>query len=108
VKGLEQGRDTELPLVRKCPQFSAFLEDELAELMSGADGPAYLGQPGAAQHLPGEIAAPTLVAIGPEGGLLRREVDSFLGKGFLAVNLGSRLLRVETAVSAVLGRLSIP
>ena len=99
-----------MPQVQKCSNFKSFLEDELADLMTGVDGlaQAYLGQPGVTLRLPGEIVSPTLIAIGPEGGLLPREVNRFLDKGFQAVNLGPRLLRVETAVSAVLGRLSIP
>jgi RsmE family RNA methyltransferase len=110
VKGLEQGRDTELPVVQQCRNFKSFLEHDLMDLMSGVNGPvqAYLGQPGATQHLPGQIVTPILIAIGPEGGWLPSEVNSFLAKGFQPVSFGSRLLRVETAVSAVLGRLSIP
>jgi len=110
IKGLEQGRDTRLPVVEQRRNLRAFLDDELADLVGGVEGPeqAYLGQPGARHHLPGQIDTSTLVAIGPEGGLLPGEVDSFLDKGFQPVNFGSRLLRVETAVSAVLGRLSIP
>lgn len=110
IKGLEQGRDTGMPVVEKCRSFKRFLDNEVTELMSGDDAveQAYIGQPGAVQRLPGQIVKPSLIAIGPEGGLLPGEVDGFLDKGFQAVNLGSRLLRVETAVSAVLGRLSIP
>jgi RsmE family RNA methyltransferase len=110
IKGLEQGRDTGLPVVEKCRSFKSFMEGELENLTGGVDGrvQAYLGHPGAPRYLPGKIDATTLIAIGPEGGLQDREVDSFLKKGFRTVSFGSRLLRVETAVSAVLGRLSIP
>lgn len=110
IKGLEQGRDTGMPVVEKCHNFQEFLDHRVMVLISGDDSVerAYVGQPGAVQCLPGQIVKPTLIAIGPEGGLLPGEVDGFLDKGFQAVNFGPRLLRVETAVSAVLGRLSIP
>jgi 16S rRNA (uracil1498-N3)-methyltransferase len=104
IKGLEQGQDTLLPQVELRPNFGQWM-DELAVLL--ADSDAYLAHPGGAASLPRQPAKPLAIAIGPEGGLTAEEVDSFLGISFAAVDLGSRLLRVETAVSAVLGRLTI-
>ena len=45
-----------------------------------------------------------LLLSGPEGGLSRDEEAQALERGFLAVNLGSRVLRSETAPLAVLSR----
>ena len=45
-----------------------------------------------------------LLLSGPEGGLSRDEEAQALERGFLAINLGSRVLRAETAPLAVLSR----
>ena len=45
-----------------------------------------------------------LLLSGPEGGLSRDEEAQALEKGFVAVSLGSRVLRAETAPLAVLSR----
>lgn len=42
------------------------------------------------------------VAVGPEGGFSEKEVSFLEAMGFLAVNLGPRILRTETAVVAAL------
>jgi len=42
------------------------------------------------------------VLIGPEGGLTDEEEESVRAAGFLAVSLGPRILRTETAALAVL------
>jgi len=39
---------------------------------------------------------------GPEGGFTQDEIDSALAMGFVAVRLGPRVLRTETAALAVL------
>jgi 16S rRNA (uracil1498-N3)-methyltransferase len=49
--------------------------------------------------------APIVLAIGPEGGWIEREVETFLARGFAPVSLGAPILRVETAVAAALGQL---
>jgi 16S rRNA (uracil1498-N3)-methyltransferase len=43
-----------------------------------------------------------LLLSGPEGGLSHNEEAQALEKGFVAVSLGSRVLRAETAPLAVL------
>jgi len=110
IKGLEQGRDSVMPIVEKYPDFQEILSHEMMASIKGAaaEQDAYLAQPGAAQHLPERITKPTLITIGPEGGLLAREVSDLQDRGFQPVSLGPRLLRVETSVSAVMGRLGIP
>jgi RsmE family RNA methyltransferase len=52
-------------------------------------------------------AAPLALAIGPEGGWIARELDTFVERGFVAVSLGAPILRVETAVAAALGQLLV-
>jgi len=45
------------------------------------------------------------LAVGPEGGFIDYEIDKLCEAGFQPVTLGSRILRVETAIPAILGRL---
>jgi 16S rRNA (uracil1498-N3)-methyltransferase len=55
-----------------------------------------------ASTAPPSTAPPSIaVYIGPEGGLTRTEVDSARAQGALAVSLGPRILRTETAGLAV-------
>jgi RsmE family RNA methyltransferase len=45
------------------------------------------------------------LAIGPEGGFIAEEVASFERGDFHPVTIGERILRVETAVAALIARL---
>ena len=40
-------------------------------------------------------------AIGPEGGWTEDEVESAISHGFLTLDLGSRIYRIETAATAI-------
>ena len=44
-----------------------------------------------------ENAPPTYIAIGPEGGLTEKEIQLAVESGWTCVDLGERILRVETA-----------
>lgn len=48
-----------------------------------------------------------LLAVGPEGGWIEREIETFLELGFLAVSAMDRVLRVDTAVSALLAQIAL-
>jgi len=52
-----------------------------------------------------DAAQPIVLAIGPEGGWIARELETFVARGFVPVALGAPILRVETAVAAALGQL---
>jgi RsmE family RNA methyltransferase len=43
--------------------------------------------------------------IGPEGGFIPYEIEKLTALGFTPVHLGDRILRVDTAVPALLARL---
>lgn len=45
------------------------------------------------------------LAIGPEGGWIPYEVELLAKAGLTPVQLGDRILRVETAVTAMLSRI---
>jgi RsmE family RNA methyltransferase len=46
-----------------------------------------------------------VIAFGPEGGWIQRELDTFVARGFTPVSLGAPILRVESAIAATLGQL---
>ena len=101
--GLEQARDTILPEVLLHRRFRPFVEDQLPEMVSGSL--ALAAHPETARPCPVAVGGPVTLAIGPEGGFVPFEIDLLANQGFLPVQLGSRPLRVETAVPALLGRL---
>lgn len=101
--GLEQARDTVLPRVRLAQRFKPFVEDELPGLMAGRQG--WVAHPGSSPLPSLTPAGPQLLAIGPEGGFIPYEVERLQEAGLQALDLGARILRVETAVAMGLGRL---
>lgn len=101
--GLEQARDTVLPEVLLEPRFKPFVEDRLPALAAGSR--RLVAHPGATGACPVGVAAPATLAIGPEGGFIPYEVDLLQAGGFEPVHLGPRILRVETAVTALVARL---
>ena len=105
--GLEQARDTRLPEVSLHPRFRPFAEDDLPRLLDGSLG--LLADPDAAKPCPrgpvGSTGRITLI-VGPEGGFIPFELDLLRAQGVEAVGLGPRVLRVETAVVALLARLA--
>ncbi|MNN46179.1 16S ribosomal RNA methyltransferase RsmE [compost metagenome] len=103
ILGLEQARDTVLPEVIIEKRFKPFVEDRLPAIAAGTLG--LVGHPGPYPACPRAVEQPVTLAIGPEGGWIPYEVD-LLGKAGLApVQLGERILRVETAVTALLSRI---
>lgn len=101
--GLEQARDTVLPEVMLEPRFKPFVEDRLPSLAAGSC--CLVAHPGASLACPVGVAVPATLAIGPEGGFIPYEVDLLQAGGFEPVHLGPRILRVETAVTALVARL---
>ena len=65
---------------------------------------AYVAHPGAPKAYPAAPPSPALVLIGPEGGLIPFELSLIEAAGAQPAQLGDRVLRVETALQAVLGR----
>nr|WP_302184149.1 16S rRNA (uracil(1498)-N(3))-methyltransferase [Pseudomonas donghuensis] len=103
ILGLEQTRDTVLPEVIIEKRFKPFVEDRLPAIAQGTLG--LVGHPGPYPPCPRGLNEPVTLAIGPEGGWIPYEID-LLGKaGLNPVQLGERILRVETAVTALLARL---
>jgi 16S rRNA (uracil1498-N3)-methyltransferase len=103
ILGLEQGMDTMLPTVTSHRYFKPFIEDVYPELAEGKR--RIIGHPKASQPCPLGINEPTILVIGPEGGFIDYEVEKFADADTQAVSLGERILRVEYAVAATLGKL---
>ena len=102
--GLEQAGDTIAPKIEIYKRFKPFVEDVLPSLIT-VDCPAYVAHPYAEMKMPFAIDHPCTIVIGPEGGFIPYEVDLLIKNGCQAVSLGNRILRTETAISYVLGRL---
>jgi len=101
--GLEQARDTRPPAIEIRDRFRPFVEDEL-DTWAGASV-RLLPHPSAQALLPRvEANQPVVLAIGPDGGWVPFEIDLLERCGFVPVSLGPRVLRVEVAVSYIMGR----
>jgi RsmE family RNA methyltransferase len=101
--GLEQARDTIMPTVRIEKRFKPFVEDQLPEIAAGSLG--LVAHPGNYAQCPRQVTQQVTLAIGPEGGWIPYELDKLVAAGLQPVQLGERILRVETAVTALVGRL---
>ena len=104
--GLEQAGDTISPEIQMYKRFKPFVEDVLPTFISNQK-PAYVAHPYAEQQMPHAIQHSCCLIVGPEGGFIPFEVDLFKKNGCQARRLGNRILRTETAVSHILGRLFI-
>lgn len=108
--GLEQAVDTVLPEISIHRHFRPFIEDLLPAV--SRDYPVKLAaHPGGSTNLDPallpEPATPILIAIGPEGGWVDFEINQFGEQGFASFSLGPRILRVDTAVPAILSQLQL-
>jgi RsmE family RNA methyltransferase len=103
ILGLEQARDTILPRIELQRLFRPFVENELPRLAAGTR--ALVAHPRASAECPRDVRQAVTLAIGPEGGFIDEEIASLHRAGFEVVTVGDRVLRVETAVAAVVGRL---
>ena len=103
ILGLEQARDTMLPELHLRRLLRPFAEDELPGLIRGTL--PLLAHPGAGEACPRAADGPVTLVIGPEGGFIPAEIDLLSRSGCRPVRLGARILRVETAVAALVGRL---
>ena len=99
---LEQAGDTRVPKISLKPRFRPFVEDEVSGLGHGRD--AWLLHPAAEPGLSELLGrSQALIAVGPEGGFIPFEVEMLIAAGLRPVTLGSRILRVEQVVPAILG-----
>lgn len=109
-QGLEQAMHTYLPQVFLYNRFRPFIQDTLPELTADCQL-KLLAHPEGTQSLWQAANPPirkrVLLAVGPEGGWVDFEVQQFMAQGFTPFTMGARILRVDTAVPALLGQLTI-
>lgn len=120
ARSVVEPRDAKLDRLRRaaveaCKQCGRSVLPTITEL---TDFPALLALPGlpawraVAHPLPGAVRLPSVtarggvVAIGPEGGLTEAEVAEAIAAGWVALSLGPRIQRVETAAACVAGWLT--
>ena len=104
IEGLQQARDTRLPVVSIYRKFRVLIEDELEALFPG--GHRVVADPSATRALADVVKTGSekrlLLAIGPEGGWNAFELALLNAHGFEKVGMGSRTLRTDTAAVALL------
>lgn len=127
VLGLEQARDTLLPRVDIERRFRPFVEDRLAVSQGARAGRLLVLHPASSDARAGEAnqaGSPRLrggearrdhdqrdasnfitVVVGPEGGFIPFELEMLEQIGGRRLDLGARILRVETVIPLALGRL---
>jgi 16S rRNA (uracil1498-N3)-methyltransferase len=106
--GAEQGATTTIPEIRVHERLMALLDERYAAAPPAGGELRLIAHP----HAPPiesvvMRADPTVLAIGPEGGWIDRELDTFVERGFKPVSIGTPILRVEAAVAAALGQLEL-
>jgi RsmE family RNA methyltransferase len=106
--GLEQAGDTWMPEVSIHRRFRPFVEDVLPGWLEGVATRVVAHPSGASTAVdpvgPDEQVA---LAVGPEGGWSEHEVERFVSLGFRPVSFGLRVLRVETAIPYLFGKLGL-
>ncbi|HET9622987.1 MAG TPA: RsmE family RNA methyltransferase [Kofleriaceae bacterium] len=105
--GMEQGATTHQPAIEVHRRLMALLDARWPVERAASPGVRLLAHPGAPPIEAAVTASSGAItlAIGPEGGWIERELDTFLARGFVPVSIGAPILRVETAVAAALGQL---
>ena len=117
ILGLEQAKDTIMPRIHLRHLFMPFVTEDLPQI-AAKDNPVLLtAHPGGGYQCPknvnqkrsitqkNNVNQKTILAMGPEGGFIDAEVKSLEQAGFTTVNLGSRILRLETAVPYIISKL---
>jgi RsmE family RNA methyltransferase len=104
IEGLQQARDTRLPIVSIHRQLKILVEDELDALFG--EGARIVADPRSRTPL-SDVARRhrherLLLAVGPEGGWNAFELSLLRAHGFEAAGMGPRTLRTDTACVALL------
>ena len=108
--GAKQGGHVWPPEIRIVDSFRRYVEDIAPR--PGSKGAQLVLHPGSAltmaQAVQGQTqGAECFLALGPEGGFIQSELDSWCSHGWSAVDLGTPTLRTEAAIAAALGQLAL-
>lgn len=108
VEGLMQSGTSILPEIVLKRGFRRFLSDDLDVMFPSRRRVVAhpYGAEGAPSQADGEPDGRLLLAVGPEGGWTDEEVALLESHGFSRYSLGGRILRTDTALIALLARLS--
>lgn len=110
IEGLQQARDTRLPVVSVHRSFRILIEDDLPALSDAST--RLVADPSAGKAIHARLTPPppgrVLLAVGPEGGWNQFERDLLAAHGFAGVTLGHRTLRTDTAIVALLALVHEP
>jgi len=108
LHGLEQAMDTRLPKIGFFRRFKPFVEDILPDMMQDYSHclMAHPGESGTLKNVLTGKPERVLLAVGPEGGWVDYEIGRFIEKGFSVFSMGRRILKVDTAVISLHGRVS--
>jgi RsmE family RNA methyltransferase len=101
--GAEQGATTHLPDIVVHDRMMELLDDRFPTATTAMRVIAHPAAPAIESVI--TERGPVVIAIGPEGGWIERELDTFVARGFRPVSLGTPILRVEAAVASALGQL---
>lgn len=108
--GLEQARDTIPPIILLRRRFRPFVEDETGELWPEG-WQRLLAHPGKEKSLEDLSPIPAdqrvVLAVGPEGGWIPFEIELLEKHGFSGFTLGPRILRVDTVLPYLLGKIEL-
>lgn len=94
-----------MPQVTVKDRFSPFVQDELPAVMKGTL--PLVAHPGTGTPCPQGLKIPATLVIGPEGGILPYELEQLINLGFKTIDLGPRILRADTALPFVVGKIYI-
>jgi RsmE family RNA methyltransferase len=104
LEGLQQARDTHVPVVSVHRQFRKLVEDDLEHIFPA--GLRLIADPSAERSVHAVVrnteSARCMLAIGPEGGWNAFEMTLLTAHGFRPVSMGPRTLRTDTACVALL------
>jgi len=104
IDALEQACDTMIPEVHIRKLFKPFVEDELTDIIKGSC--PLIAHPKTDNSIPDIQAEHITLAIGPEGGFIPYEIERLKECGFNEFKFGERILTVETAVPAIISKLT--
>ncbi len=108
--GCEQGGTTWVPDVEVHRMLVPFLK-ALSRRLAKRPSHCVVAHPRAPARLeevlPPGTSGPAILAVGPEGGWIERELASFAELGFYPASLGASVLRVESAVAALLAEVGL-
>jgi len=105
--GAEQGATTYVPPLAIHDRLMGLLDARWPAGVPSVPTTRLLAHPGAPPIEQAALTWPVAIAIGPEGGWIQRELDTFVERGFTPVSIGGPILRVEAALSATLGQLLV-